>query len=310
MSSPPAAPVAFDHADGDRRGRRPVRSASDPVHAVSDLTFTVEPGPGHRLPRAERCREDHHACGCCSAWPPPTRGTATIGGRTVRGPHAAGAAHRGRPGGLLVPSRAHRARPPAGLRPADRGRGRAMRRGPGHSRPVGGRGPAHRRVLDGDASAAGAGHNTAGGPPGAAARRARQRPRSGGDRLAPAVPALPGRAGPDGAGLQPRALRGRADRRRRRDHRPRPAGARLLARRSWRRLARPAVRISSPGRVRVSRRWSPSRAGGRPPASTAPRRPSSSTGTARRSARWRSHVGCRCTSWRRPGPASRPCSCS
>ena len=54
-------------------------------------------------------------------------------------------------------------------------------------------------------------------------RRARQRPRPRGHPLAARLPARAGRRGPHGAALQPRAVRGRPDRRRGRGHQPRPA---------------------------------------------------------------------------------------
>ena len=51
------------------------------VHAVDDLSLHRAARPGHRLPRPERRGQDHDAAHACSAWSRPTAGTATIGGR-------------------------------------------------------------------------------------------------------------------------------------------------------------------------------------------------------------------------------------
>ena len=79
MSSPPAAPVVFDHADGvvEVVG---LSKSFGPVQAVSDLTFTVEPGrvTGFLGPNgAGKTTTLRMLLGLAT----PDAGTATIGGR-------------------------------------------------------------------------------------------------------------------------------------------------------------------------------------------------------------------------------------
>ncbi len=137
-------------------------------------------------------------------------------------------------------------------------------------------------------------------PVGPDPRRAGERPRPGGHRLAAGLPARPGRRGPHGPGLQPCALRGPADGRRRRDHHPRPPRAcRAAGRDRHGRLA--AGRRPQPrGRLdwrRPSRRRTAPRPRSRPPTTTR----CSSPGSARpRSASWPSPRAASCTSCRRP----------
>jgi ABC-2 type transport system ATP-binding protein len=79
MSPPPAAPVAFDHADGVVKVVGLTKSFG-PVHAVTDLTFTVEPGrvTGFLGPNgAGKTTTLRMLLGLAT----PDAGTATIGGR-------------------------------------------------------------------------------------------------------------------------------------------------------------------------------------------------------------------------------------
>ena len=78
------------------------------------------------------------------------------------------------------------------------------------------------RLLDGHAPAARPRRRPARRPARHHPRRAGQRPRPRGHPLAARLPAPPRRRGPHAAHLQPHALRGRADGRRRRHHRQRP----------------------------------------------------------------------------------------
>ena len=54
--------------------------------AVDDLTFTVAPGPDHRLPRARTAPARPRRCGCCSAWSGrrPAPRPSTVGVRRPR----------------------------------------------------------------------------------------------------------------------------------------------------------------------------------------------------------------------------------
>ena len=95
--------------------------------------------------------------------------------------------------------------------------------------------PARQGLLDGDAPAAGDRGGAARRPRGADPRRARQRPRPARHPLDARHAARRGGARPGGAGLEPPALRGVADRRRRRrDLQGRAAGERAPERRSCR----------------------------------------------------------------------------
>src|SRR5215216_7151409 len=184
--------------------------------AVDDLSFTVRPGPGHRVPGTERGRQvDHHAADPGAGRPDPR-----VGDRQRPAvPPAPGAlaGGGGTAGGTLDPPRAQRLPPPAGDRP-DR-RHRPLPGGRGHR--VRRRGRTRGR--------AGAQHR-----PGGAGRPA---PLGGGDRLA-GRRRRPGRDRPQHRPGRPRRRSGR-------DHparADRPAG-----------LPRGGLHGPDPGRGRVPR---------------------------------------------------------
>ncbi len=149
-------------------------------------------------------------CGCCSVWSP----------RPPAPPRSAAGATPTCPGPRRPSARCWTARasipptPPcdhlrvyARMGGYDAGPRRAGGRG---DRGVGVRPARHARAVHRHAAAAQPRHRPARRPPGAAARRAGQRPRPRGHRLAARIPAGAGRAGLRGAGLQPPARRGRA----------------------------------------------------------------------------------------------------
>ena len=185
--------------------------------AVDDLSFTVAEGrivgflgPNGAgktttlrvllgLERATR-RHDEHPGRRLHALPDP-------GGHGRRGARRRDAA-----------SGPQRPQPPAGARPGRRLRRRAASRSCSSSSAAGRREPARGRLLARHAPAARPRGRAARRPARARARRAGQRPRPAGHPLAARLPAPAGRRGPRDPRLQPRARRGRADRRRRRGH--------------------------------------------------------------------------------------------
>ena len=192
------------------------------VTAVDDLTFTLAPGPGHRLRRRQRRGQDARASERCSASPARAPGSVTIDGL-----HYAELPDPLRSVGAMVdPDVFH---PRRTARNALRVIARAVdipdRRvdevsDPGRPR---GRGTAsRRRVLDGDAPAAGPRRRAARRPRDPRARRAGQRAGPRGRALAARPHPVDGGRGPHGLRLQPPPRRAGADHRRRRDHRPRP----------------------------------------------------------------------------------------
>ncbi len=232
------------HGGGPRRSRRPRRreqagARTTGVHrahrgarsdqAVRFLHRRRPPrlrgraGTDHRVPRPERQRQDDdpaHAARSRACHGrhgdhrrPPLR----------RDPQPAHR-RRVRPRGDELPPGTHRTQPPA--RPGRCGRraGLARRRAARARRHPRGRTPAGGRLLDGHAPAAGPRRRPPRRPSRHHPRRAGQRPRPRGHPLAARLPAPPRRRGPDPAHLQPHALRGRADGRRRRHHRQRSTG--------------------------------------------------------------------------------------
>ena len=195
------------------------------VLAVDDLSFDVEPGHGHRLPRAERRGQVHDDAD--GARPRPAHaGQALVNGR----PFATFAEPLREVGALLDPGSVHPGRTGRNhLRVAARTNGipRAPgRRGDRAGRPRQRRPPADQGLLAGHAPAARDRGGTARRPAGAAVRRADQRPRPRRRPLDPRAAAPARRRGPHGAGLQPPDERDAADRRPAGRHRSRPADRR------------------------------------------------------------------------------------
>ena len=219
----------------------------------------------------------------------PDEGTATIGGER----YAELAEPFRHVGAVLeadcLPSRPAGARPPprAGRRrrAAAQPRRRRARRGrPRRRRPAPREG-----LLARDAAAPRSRERAARRAGGADPRRAGQRPRPGGRPLAAAVRALVRRSRRHRARVEPRAGRGRPDRRRRRDHRERTSRHPVLARRAGHTVAvgragadaaggercgtRSQIRASPPSsspRMRSSRWRAPPRRSVSPPPAPAP----------------------------------------
>ena len=197
-----------------------------PVQAVSDLSFTVEPGS-------------------VTGFLGPNGAGKTTTLRMVLGlmtPDARDGDFDGTPYAALPDARCARwarcSRPPSTRRASGRNHLRVYCRAAGIPRRPGRRGarpgrpgrrgrPAGRRLLPGHAPAARAGDGAARRPRRPRARRAGQRAGPRGHPVAARLPPAPGpRAGPHGAGVQPPAVRGGADGRPRGHRRRRPAGAR------------------------------------------------------------------------------------
>ena len=212
----PAEPVALT-ADGigleghgrDAPGRRSraSRKSFGPVRAVDDLTLRGAPGSRDRLPRARTAPARPRRCGCCSGSPGRLAGSRrwSATGPYVEHPVPA-SRRRGRPRGVQLPSRAHRARATSRRTPPRPASSRARCRELIEFVGLGGGGrPSGRRLLDGDAPAARPRDRAAGRPAGDRPRRAGQRPRPRGHRLAARPAARVRRRGPHRAGLEPRA---------------------------------------------------------------------------------------------------------
>ena len=76
--------------------------------AVDHLSFTVEPGPDHRLPRPERGGQDHHDAADPRAWTTRPSGSVTVNGkafRQLRPPDARSRRAAGRQGRARRPQR-------------------------------------------------------------------------------------------------------------------------------------------------------------------------------------------------------------
>ncbi len=221
-----------------------VRSPS-PVTAVSDLSFEVRPGrvTGFLGPNGSGKTTTLR---CLLGWSPPPPGA-----RSSTAPYAAPdptrtSARPSRPAASIPVAPAATTcacSPPRTSVPDDAGRRRPRARRP-HRR----RAPTRRRVLAGDAPAPRPRRRPAARPRRPDPRRAGERARPRGHRLAARLPSRPGRGGPHRPRVQPRALRGPADGRRRGDHQPRPPRARRAARRD--RRGRHAVGWSSAARRR------------------------------------------------------------
>ena len=194
-----------------------------PVLAVDDLSFTVDEGRvvGFLGPNgAGKTTTLRMLLGLVN----PTAGSATVLGeayvraRAIRS-HTVGAVLDG---GMLHPGRSGRNHLRALAQAAGIARRRAStscssssRSSDAANRRAGGYSLGMRQRL-------GLAARAARRPAGARARRARQRPGPAGHPLAARLPAPPRGRGPRGPGLQPRAGRGRADRRRRRGHQQGP----------------------------------------------------------------------------------------
>ncbi|CAA9259969.1 MAG: Efflux ABC transporter, ATP-binding protein, partial [uncultured Blastococcus sp.] len=169
-------------------------------------------GIGDRLPGPQRRRQDHHAAHAARADAARRRHR-----DLQRGPlHRAAGSPAHRRGGARdrLPPGPDRTQPPARLLPRRRSPAVPGRRGPGAGRAGRRRQPPRRRLLPRHAAAARAGHRPARRPRRPRPGRARQRPGPRGHPVAARLPPAHGpRPGPHGAGLQPPAVRGRADRR-------------------------------------------------------------------------------------------------
>ena len=181
-----------------------------PVRAVDDLSFEVEPGRVTGFLGPERRRQDDDAAHAARPGRARRGGTATIGGRPLRATC--------RPRARSAPRSRRPASTPAA---AARDHLRVLAPPPGSPDAPGRRGARAGRADRGRATGGSAATRSACGsgspwPPrcwatrGSSARRAGQRPRPRGHPLAARLPARPRRRGPDRAGLQPRAGRGRS----------------------------------------------------------------------------------------------------
>ena len=179
--------------------------------AVDNLSFTVQPRAGHRLPRPERGGQVHHHADDPRAWTtrPAARSPSAASATTTE----PAAAHRRRAArrevGAPEPLGAGAPAVDGQVQPAP---GEPRRRGARPRRPDLGRGQARRRVLARHVAAARHRGRPARRPGGAAVRRAGERPRPRGHPLDPQVHAAPRRRGPHGARVQPPALGDGADR--------------------------------------------------------------------------------------------------
>ena len=217
---PPRAPRLRDDAvvievDGPQQAVR-----QDPGGRRAQLPRRA--GHDHRLPRAERRRQvDDAALGARAR--APGRGQRDRARRPLPPARPAAAPRRRRARGERGASGPLRAQPPA--RAGGRGRpARVAGRGGARARRADRRREAAREgLLARDAPAPRARDGAARRPGGARARRAGERARSRRDQVAAGPPPLARRRGSHDPRLEPRALRGRADRRPRRDHPPRPA---------------------------------------------------------------------------------------
>ncbi len=198
------------------------------VEAVRDLTFQVPVGrvTGFLGPNgAGKTTTLRTLLGLVR----PTSGEALVDGVAVPAVAAAAAGGGRGPGGVQRASWQAGPGPPASAGRGCRGRPRAGGRGARPGRPAPGGGPAGGRVLARDAAATRPRRCDPRQSAGAGAGRAGQRAGPGGRRVAARPAPRPGRRGAHGPGLQPRAVRGGADRRPRRDHRGRPAAVRRPA---------------------------------------------------------------------------------
>ena len=186
------------------------------VRAVSRPLLRGPGGPRDRLPRPQRRRQEHDDPDAAGPGPSrrrhrgrstaPRTGTSSIPSAHVGAVLEDASFHPGRTG------RNHlRILAAAGDHPRAAGRG-----GPGADRDRRRRQPARQGLLDGDAPAARDRGGAAGRPRGADPGRAGERPRPSRHPLDARPAALRGGEGPGGPGLEPPALRGLPDRRRRR----------------------------------------------------------------------------------------------
>ena len=164
----------------------------------------------------------------------PDRGEVRYRGASYTESVASGPDRRRRPRRPVHASGPHRPEPPAGDRRPQRHRGRPGRAGAGRGRARHGCRPAGRRVLTRHAAAAGTRRCAAGRPPGAAARRAVERPGPGRHPLVADLPAGLRRPRWDGLRVEPPDRRAQHVRRRPGRGRRRPAARRRVRRRDHR----------------------------------------------------------------------------
>ena len=207
--------------------------------AVANLSFDVQPGSRHRLPRSERIGQEHHDAVHARPRPGRHRRRAVrrqaVRRRSPKPLHEVGA--------LLDAGYVHpgpiRSQPPAVDGGVERVAEEAGRRGARDRRALVGRHQALAHLLARHAPAAGAGRCAAGRAAHDHPRRAGQRPRPRGHPLDPRRAGAPGRTGQDRAGQQPPAQRDGAHGHVARRHRAGPADRAVLGRRLRRSLRRP-----------------------------------------------------------------------
>ncbi len=189
-----------------------LRKRFGPALALDGMTFTVLPGPGHRVRRAER-RGKSTTMRVILGLDTPDEGTALIGGRPLR----QSCRTRSATSGSLLDA--------AALQPGRTARNHLLWLAHSQGFPArrvdevaeqAGLGPVMRRKAGGFSlgmrQRLGLAAAMLGDPPVAAARRAVQRAGPRGHRLDARAPARAGGAGPGGAGVQPPDERARGHR--------------------------------------------------------------------------------------------------
>ena len=209
-----------EHCDRDRRTLQALRVG--PGRDRPELHG--QRGTGDRVPRPQRCRQEHDAAHAAGSDPRGPR-HGHLRRPALRPARPSERARRRRAGARQLPPRAHGTKPPACPRRRRRPSAGPGRRGPRRGRADPRGRPAREGVLDGDAPAPGHRRRAARRSGCADPRRADQRARSARHPLGPRPRARAGRSRPGRADLQPPPGRGGPERGRRRRHRRRSACA-------------------------------------------------------------------------------------